>query len=300
MELPAVKSPLIQPSWLRVVIFLMAYLGVNLLAYKLFKSNFYFIDVLVEQTAKISGSTNSDYNFMLLLLFGSFIVSVILVYIFRKLVDRQSISSLGFQYRDHIPDAVVGFCIPVVILGALSLILYFNNNLQWIDISFTSQDFLTGLLLMIFIAVGEEMVFRGYILNNLMQSLNKWVALAISAVVFALIHSNNPNIDILAIINLIVGGLLLGINYLFTKNLWFSILLHTLWNFLQGPVLGFAVSGIRLQSILQPELKGNAMITGGSFGLEASILTGILFIITLLILYLVYQQKVALKKTPSV
>jgi hypothetical protein len=144
---------------------------------------------------------------------------------------------------------------------------------------------------MIAIAIGEEMVFRGYILNNLLHSLHKWLALAISAALFALMHSNNPGVDIIAMINLFIGGLLLGINYIFTRNLWFSIMLHTAWNFFQGPVLGFPVSGLHLQSILHPELKGNVLITGGTFGLEASFLTGILLIVTVMILYFVYRSR---------
>jgi membrane protease YdiL (CAAX protease family) len=144
---------------------------------------------------------------------------------------------------------------------------------------------------MIAIAVGEEMVFRGYILNNLMQSLNRWLALAISAALFALMHSNNPNVDLIAMVNLFGGGLLLGINYIFTKNLWFSIMLHTAWNFLQGPVLGFPVSGVNLPSILHLELKGSSLMSGGAFGLEASLITSILVIVAVLLLYIVYRSR---------
>lgn len=298
MELPSVKSSLIQPSWLRVIIFVGVYLIINLLAYRVLTLKLSFIDGLADQIGKISGSVNRDANFTLLTLFTSFLLSVILVLVFRKLIDRQTVASLGFEYRNHIPDAIVGFLLPVIILGSVSMILYFNKNLEWTDISFASGDLLNGLFLMIAIAVGEEMVFRGYILNNLMQSLDKWLALGISAALFALMHSNNPSIDIVAMMNLFVGGLLLGINYIFTKNLWFSILLHTAWNFLQGPVLGFPVSGVNLQSILHYELKGNVLLTGGGFGLEASFLTGLFIIITILILYLLYQSRIE-QKVPS-
>ena len=291
MDSSSGKQPLIQPSWLRVIIFVLVYLGMNLLAYRVFSSRSSFTNTLADQVAKLSGSVSRDFNFVLLTLFAAFLLSVMLVIIFRKWIDRQSVTSLGFEYRHHIPDALVGFLLPVIILGSVSLILFFNKNLQWTDISFTSGDFLTGLFLMIVIAVGEEMVFRGYILNNLMQSLDKWLALSISAAVFALMHSNNPGIDLIAMVNLFGGGLLLGINYIFTKNLWFSIVLHTMWNFLQGPVLGFPVSGVNLQRILQPELKGNVLLTGGAFGLEASILTGILLIISVLLLYLIYKNR---------
>ena len=298
MELPLAKTPLIQPSWLRVIIFVLAYLGINLLAYRLLNSGMSFLDALADQVAKISGNPAREFNLLLLTLLVSFLLSVLLVVLFTKLVDRQSVSSLGFEYRGYLPDAVVGFLIPVIILGSVSLILYANNNLEWTDIRFASGDFLNGLFLMIVIAVGEEMVFRGYILNNLMQSLNRWLALAISAALFALMHSNNPGVDFVAMVNLFVAGLLLGINYIFTKNLWFSILLHTGWNFLQGPVLGFPVSGVSLQSILHHELKGNSLLTGGSFGLESSLITGLFLLVGILILYFIYRNRAG-KKIPS-
>jgi membrane protease YdiL (CAAX protease family) len=299
MQLHPGKTPLIPTPWLRVILFVLAYLGVNFLTYRLVESNHSFIRTLEGWVANVSGERNSDFNFLLLTLFLSFLLSVLLVVIFRRYVDRQAVSSLGFEYRNYLPDAAVGLLLPFILLGSISLILYFSKHLSWTDISFDSGDFLNGLFLMIVIAVGEEMVFRGYILNNLLQSLNRWLALCITSALFALMHSNNPAVDLVAMMNLFVGGLLLGINYIFTRNLWFSILLHTLWNFLQGPVLGFAVSGVTLQSVLQPELNGNVLLTGGKFGLEASILTGILLIIAVLVLYLVYQNRKERSAFPS-
>ena len=300
MELTLGKPALLQPPWLRVAIFVLIYLGLNYFVYRILNTRPSFVETLTDQVSTISGNPGRDLNFTLLVLFASFLVSVMLVLLFRKLVDRKTISSLGFAYKMHLTDAVVGFLLPVMVLGIVSLVLFFTKNLEWTDISFSSGDFLNGLFLMIMIAVGEEMVFRGYILNNLMESLNRWLALAISSALFALMHSNNPGVDIIAMVNLFIGGLLLGMNFIFTKNLWFSISLHTAWNFLQGPVFGFPVSGVSLPSILHPELKGNTLITGGIFGLEASLLTGVILLITLLILYFVYQQKSERGGLPSV
>lgn len=289
MESPLAKNPLLQPAWLRVIVFVLVYLGINLVVYRLMNTGISFVQDVAARVGAVSGSSDPNFNLMLLTLFVSFIISVALAIIFTKYVDRQDISYLGFQYKGHLPDGMVGLFIPFVIIGGVSLILYFTNNLEWTDISFDTGDFLNGLFLMIAIAVGEEIIFRGYILNNLMQSLNRWLALAISAALFALMHSNNPNVDVIAMINLFIGGLLLGINFVFTRNLWFSIFMHTSWNFFQGPVLGFPVSGVQLQSVIDHELKGNPFLTGGSFGLEASIVTGILMFIAIIALYLAYR-----------
>lgn len=300
MELPPAQTPLIQPSWLRVIVFVLVYLGINLLIYSLLDSGSPAVDGLADQISIITGNSDRELNFTLLSLLVSFLLSVMLVVLFTKLVDRQSVSSLGFGHRSHLPDAIVGFLLPMIILGSVSLILYFTKNLEWTDINFDTGIFLNGLFLMIAIAVGEEMVFRGYILNNLMQTLNRWLALSISAALFALMHSNNPAVDLVAMINLFGGGLLLGINYIFTRNLWFSILLHTAWNFLQGPVLGFPVSGVHLPSVLHIDLRGHSLLTGGAFGLEASLITGVLVIVAVLILYIVYRSRAESKPLPQV
>jgi membrane protease YdiL (CAAX protease family) len=141
------------------------------------------------------------------------------------------------------------------------------------------------------IALAEEIVFRGYILKNLMRSVNKWMALGISAILFAMAHWGNPGMTPVAAVNLLLGGLLLGINYIYTRNLWFAISFHFSWNFFQGPVLGYEVSGLPLHNVLQPDLKGPWWITGGSFGFEGSFITTCLFIAALLLLYTVYEAR---------
>lgn len=299
MESPSAKTPLVQPSWLRVVTFVFTYLAVILFSMRMLNQSSSSFETFADWIGRFSGNPNREFNFVLLTLLGSFLLSVILVTVFRQFVDRQSVSSMGFQYRKHVPDAVVGCLLPVIILGGASLVLYFNGNLDWTDLTFSTGDLLNALFVTIAIAVGEEMVFRGYILSNLMLSMNRWLALFISAALFAFMHSANPGVNVLAMINLFVGGLLLGINYIFTRNLWFSIFLHTAWNFLQGPVLGFPVSGVDFPSVLHPELRGDVLMTGGTFGLEGSVLTGVLLIITILVLYVVYQSRIH-KPLPSV
>jgi len=103
----------------------------------------------------------------------------------------------------------------------------------------------------------------------------------------------NPGIHPLAFANLFLAGLLLGINYIYSRNLWFSFLFHLSWNFFQGPILGFRVSGLSLPPLLVAEPKGDLFITGGEFGLEGSILITIVSVITLCVLGLILEKKYA-------
>ena len=146
---------------------------------------------------------------------------------------------------------------------------------------------------MLIVAFYEEVVFRGYILNNLLASVNKWLALLITAILFALAHSANPDFSIIPAINIFLAGILLGINYIYTKNLWFAIMLHFSWNFFQGPILGYKVSGLNMQSLLERELQGNVFFTGGNFGFEGSILATLLYTAACITLVCVYEKKYA-------
>lgn len=218
-------------------------------------------------------------------------VGLALTLLFRRYIDRRPVKSLGFQWQTFQPDALTGFCLGLALLGAGSLVLLATNNLEWTDVHFAATDLFAGLVLMVLIAFTEEMVFRGYILNNLMESMNKWVALGISAVLFTFAHGSNPGITFIAVINLVLAGLLLGINFIYTRNIWFAICFHFSWNFLQGPVLGYQVSGLPLQSVLQPSLQGPWWLTGGSFGMEGSFIATGLLLFALLLLYAAYEKR---------
>ena len=122
-----------------------------------------------------------------------------------------------------------------------------------------------------------------------MQSMNRYVALSISSVIFMSIHLLNPNVNFLSVINLFLAGIVLGIYYIHKPNLWLPIGMHLTWNFFQGPIFGFEVSGIETKSIIGQSIKGNEIITGGAFGFEGSIIATIL--IVTMILYLDKKYK---------
>jgi membrane protease YdiL (CAAX protease family) len=121
--------------------------------------------------------------------------------------------------------------------------------------------------------------------------MDKWIALLISSCLFALAHSLNTNANILSVSGFFLAGILLGLNYVYTKNLWYAILFHISWNFFQGPILGFKIYGQNLGSLLQIETKGDAMITGGDFGFEGSMISILLLLVSVSSLYFFYESK---------
>ena len=186
----------------------------------------------------------------------------------------------------------MGLFLGPALLGLAAIGMLLSGHLEWTDIVWDPNALFISLGYMVLIAFSEELVFRGYILGNLLEAFsNKWIALGISAVLFTGYHFPSPGIHALAFFNLFLAGILLGLNYIYTKNLWFSFMLHLSWNFFEGPLLGFKVSGISFPSLLQAETKGDLMITGGDFGLEGSMLVMLLLLTAILVLAWAFQRK---------
>ena len=286
----AAKRPLLRQGWLRVLLFIIASSVIAAL-----------LSIPVAVLALKKGFVADPSQIMAQLLSGEWlwlvvvlecVVTLISVWIFRRFIDRKSFVTLGLDISGHGTEAIAGFFMGPALLGISALCLLFSGHLKWTDIVFDAQSLTISLGLLMLIAFSEELVFRGYILNNLLASFsNKWIALVLSALLFATFHVTNPGMNSLAYANLFLAGLLLGINYIYTRNLGFSFLFHLSWNFFQGPLLGFNVSGLHLSSLLQPEISGDALITGSDFGLEGSMLNTAVSLSAFLLLALAFERK---------
>lgn len=126
---------------------------------------------------------------------------------------------------------------------------------------------------MFLIAFKEEFIMRGLLLSGLMRLLRGRAALAIalSAVAFGLIHLSNPSASVLSVTGNAFGGAVYGIAFVLSRRLWLPIGLHLGWNFVQGPMLGFPVSGIGEGGLIHPLDLGPAWLTGGPYGPEAGL-----------------------------
>jgi membrane protease YdiL (CAAX protease family) len=135
-------------------------------------------------------------------------------------------------------------------------------------------------------AAAEEVVFRGFIFRTCRDLWGPWIALAISAVVFGAIHAFNPNASVISSIAIAVeAGVLLAVAYAVTESLWFPIGIHAGWNFSESVIYGTNVSGITVhESIFSAKIAGPEILTGGSFGPEASIVAVAVCLVASLVL----------------
>ena len=118
----------------------------------------------------------------------------------------------------------------------------------------------------------EEVIFRGIIFRIMQESLGSWIAIAVSAALFGFGHAANPNATLYSSVAIALeAGILLAAAFMFTRRLWLAIGLHFAWNFTQGVIFGVAVSGHDVRGLLNAQLSGHELITGGNFGAEASI-----------------------------
>jgi uncharacterized protein len=118
----------------------------------------------------------------------------------------------------------------------------------------------------------EEILFRGVIFRLLEESLGTWIALIISAALFGLIHLGNPNATVLAAVAIAFeAGVMLAAAYVLTRRLWLAMGMHAAWNFTQSGIFSVPVSGNPIQGIFVGELRGPVWLSGGAFGVEASV-----------------------------
>ncbi len=220
----------------------------------------------------------------------SFVGTISIVWIFSRYVDKIRFVSIGFQTKGALKNILIGFAVGAVSILIGFILLVLSQKISLVGYNFKMVDILNVFVIFILVAVMEEVLCRGYILRNLMVSFNKYVALVISALIFALMHGANPNIDLIPLINLFLAGLLLGIPYIFNQSLWFPMATHLSWNFFQA-ILGFNVSGLQFLSFLRFKKVGSDVFTGGDFGFEGSIYSLLIQLLVVIGLFVYLKNK---------
>jgi len=148
---------------------------------------------------------------------------------------------------------------------------------QFSGVNALSLMLLLPLAELVLVGMAEEMMFRGILFGVTARALGSKAAIVISSLVFALAHLPNAGFSLLAIIAIAAYGVLQAALYMQTRRLWVCIGTHVGWNYCVSQVFSSTVSGhAATDGLLRGELAGNAMLTGGAFGVEASLVTVLL------------------------
>ena len=237
-----------------------------------------FIGIVISPFNLLEPPTESDFNMVSEVTI--FAVFTLTVYIARRFLDKRSFASLGFKInRQTLKDVSAGVGITFVMMG---LIYLAETAMGWLTFeSFAWQvepmgAVISGILvfLALYILVGwtEELLFRGYQLQTLASGLNLFWAVFISSTVFGIAHLITPNASWVSAALIFLIAVFLACGYVRTKQLWLPIGLHIGWNFFEGVVFGFQVSGLNPYHVIRHQVIGPELWTGGSFGPEAGLI----------------------------
>ncbi|MEO6191540.1 MAG: CPBP family intramembrane glutamic endopeptidase [Thermoanaerobaculia bacterium] len=218
---------------------------------------------------------------------------VAVTWLFVRFLDRRTLASIGARWPGGGRDAALrqtatSILGAVAVLGVwLALILVLPDTLASVQLVGVSPEYrhgapwwplppvlLLGFVLLGFVLQGglEEWVMRGYIYRTLRERWRPWVSALASSTLFSLLHAWNPNVSLLALVNIVLAGMVLAALVERTGSLWSATLAHGVWNFAVACLLSVQVSGVRLFHLLDVRITGNPDLTGGGFGPEGSAL----------------------------
>jgi len=214
---------------------------------------------------------------------------LLLLWVLMRFVDKEPFINLGFSLKGKINDIILGMTLGLLLMAVGYTILILLGEIKFIGFNYNLKNIILLFLLFIAVSIAEETYVRGYVLKNLLKSFNPIISLIISSAIFSLLHFFNPNVNYIALTELFIAGILLGISYVYTKNLWFPIALHLSWNFFQV-MFGFNVSGMDTYSLIEFEIIENNNINGGDFGFEGSYLSILFSLIMMYFLWKYYKK----------
>ena len=291
-------EPRIQNGFLRAIIFMPLWLitmGMVVTIGSIIVMTISGVDMADQAAVEALFDVSFDSPVMLTLTAFQVLGSFCALWLATKFIDRKPLMSIGLSIKDKANEMLVGLGFALAFIGGLFLLLWLLGAITITGyVGFKPGVFFVSMMLFL-AAFDEELIFRGYILNSMMDSSSRWVALAGSSALFALMHAGNPSVwsNWVPMTELFAAGFILGISYTFTKNLWFPTFFHFGWNFFQG-LFGFEISGINVDSwkMISHENTGNVpdIISGGAFGIEGSVITLSCTIICTYFIYKYYNE----------
>lgn len=241
-----------------------------------------------------SGNHAQAYNNLFNIIIGvSNIMTCIGLVLFYKFLYKEPVRGMGLcSLKKGWKDLVRGLLLGAFSMSILAVIFYITGSMKVVSIGF-SINLLPVLFMFITVGFIEEILTRGIMQHGLYKSHKIWLAILLPSVIFGALHLSNPNISIIAIINIILVGIVFAIFTYRTGNLYLVIGYHITWNFFQGNVFGIAVSGTDTNavSIIKGELVKPNILNGGAFGAEGGLICTILLIGTIILQYMYLQKR---------
>jgi membrane protease YdiL (CAAX protease family) len=210
---------------------------------------------------------------------GTFAAAAVANSIVLRIYERGQLADIGLEWtaasRRNLAVGVLGGLGAALVVLVLPLLIRIadlvpvpNEHFQWPAALFVS-------IVLLFGAVGEEMLFRGYMFQVLVKAIGPFATILPMSVLFGLAHSDNLNFTWLALLNTVLWGVVLGYAFLLSGDLWLPIGLHFGWNWTL-PWFGANLSGFTMGVTgYSMHWKVGELWSGGAYGPEGGLLTSV-------------------------
>lgn len=246
---------------------------------------------ILEYTTEFTANIPSFVYAIMLFASGFMILAAIL---YCKLFQKRKAYTLGFTKKQMVTEYLSGAVIGLIMISLPALACFVTGC-----VSFERAEGLNPLMIVIFFVaflfqgMGEEALFRGYFMTSLARGTNIWTAIIINSLAFSLFHISNANFGLIPFINIFLFGVFAAVFMLKRGSIWAVGAIHALWNFAQGNIFGFSVSGNPKFDTIFEATNANfgAILSGGEFGLEGGLGATIVLLIAILIALLMPTKK---------
>ncbi|RSJ96397.1 CPBP family intramembrane glutamic endopeptidase [Streptococcus australis] len=236
------------------------------------------------------------YHYILYYQLFSFVFILLLFIFWVKFIEKNPLSSLGFVKKNWLKYLGWGILLSLLQMGVIALVYQVSGigSFELNELSLEPILFILGLFPFWLLQGGtEEVATRGWLLTRIAARANLPLAIAISSSLFGFLHLGNSGVTFLSVVNIVLDGVLAGLLLIYTDSIWLVVAQHGTWNYVQGNLLGFQVSGTGADaSILSFTMgSGSDWLTGGAFGAEGSIITTFVLLLSIVIVYRLGERR---------
>jgi membrane protease YdiL (CAAX protease family) len=251
---------------------------------------------ILNYTMEFTNNTPS-FVYAIMLFCSGFMILVAILYC--RWFQKRQAYTLGFTKRNFLKEYLMGALIGTVMIALPALACVATKC-----VSFNISNNANPLMILVFFVafvfqgMGEEALFRGYLLTSLSRGAKTWTAIIVSSLMFSLFHVANANFGLISFLNIFLFGVFAAIFMLKHGSIWAAGAIHTFWNFFQGNIFGFSVSGNpKFDTVLEATGAGfGKILSGGEFGLEGGLGATIVLLIAILIVLNIHTKKSELAK----
>ena len=219
----------------------------------------------------------------------SYIFSAVILLLFVKYFEKTTFEYFGFSKENYLEAIKVGMGLAIFSIVGIVVILLMSDNISLA----LSKDLKIGTIIILIILVLmqgflEEIVFRGYLMTRLAAKKGKWIAIILSSIFNLVFRMSNPSTSKLDLINIFLMSIVMSLLYWYFDNILVIAIFHAFWNCISGVVFGFNISGVKVSDTIftVDAISDKQILTGGSYGIEGSIIATVFFAILGLLVYM--------------